>query len=91
VNEVRSGVGGRVELLYDLIVSEASDEDGFVSGSMAVGELDLTRVTMETVGEKTDESLVGGGIHGWRGDADAKFARKRTGDGIGGCARLEFD
>jgi hypothetical protein len=77
--------------LCDLIAGEAGDEDGFVPGGMAVSELDLTRMTMEAFGEETEKGFIGGGIDGRRGDADAKFICEGSGDGIGGCAGLEFD
>jgi hypothetical protein len=65
--------------------------DYFMAGSVAAHQFDPTTGTIQRFGQKAEQGLVGGGVHGRGGDFDSQFIAERFADFVGRSARLQFD
>ena len=63
----------------------------FVPGGVAAQEFHFAAWAIEGVSQQAEQRFVGGGIHGGRGDFDAKFWSFECADSIFGRAGLNFD
>jgi hypothetical protein len=54
--------------------AHAPDEHLFVARRPATDELDRSARAIQALGQQAEQSFVGGGVHGWRGDFDFQFA-----------------
>jgi len=69
---------------------ETVEENTFMPRGVAAQQLNFATRTAEFFREKFHERLIGGGIHGRRGDFDFQFVAERGADLIFGSARLEL-
>ena len=65
--------------------------DEFVAGRLSANQFDLVARAIKMTSEQAQESLVRGGVHGWRSYFDAEFAADWLADLVHGSVWLQFN
>ena len=83
--------GSRAKFFQHAHNRDSVDFQYLVSRGAAADQFQFAARAIERVGQQTEQRLVCGGVHRWRGDADAEFRALRSADLVLRGAGLQFD